>query len=189
MIPNHRKDITGERIGSLTAVRRVGVKSGHTYWEFRCDCGTVIERTAANVRKNKNQSCAECQQGPGSWAWKGVGEIPQSYYRTLYHGAQARSLEFTVTIDELWQLFVEQDRRCAMTGWELRFTATYATKGEQTASLDRIDSSIGYVPGNLQWLHRDVNWVKKALPDERFIEICRAVAEHRATSAERSTTP
>lgn len=48
---------------------------------------------------------------------------------------------------------------------------------EGTASLDRIDSSRGYVEGNVQWVHKDVNFMKQALSQERFVELCTLVAE------------
>ncbi len=45
----------------------------------------------------------------------------------------------------------------------------------KTASLDRIDSRLGYEPGNIQWVHKDVNQMKWHLSNDRFIEVCRAV--------------
>lgn len=42
----------------------------------------------------------------------------------------------------------------------------------QTASLDRIDSSKGYIEGNVQWLHKDINRLKINYSDEDLIQIC-----------------
>ena len=44
------------------------------------------------------------------------------------------------------------------------------------ASLDRIDSSKGYVEGNLQWVLSEVNMMKQQYSQDRFIEICKAVS-------------
>jgi len=46
----------------------------------------------------------------------------------------------------------------------------------RTASLDRIDSSKGYVKGNLQWVHKDINMMKNHYNQKYFIEICKKVA-------------
>lgn len=47
-----------------------------------------------------------------------------------------------------------------------------------TASLDRIDSSKGYVVGNVQWVHKDVNTVKWDLTLDNFFRVCKMVVEH-----------
>jgi len=43
-------------------------------------------------------------------------------------------------------------------------------------SLDRIDSSKGYIKGNVQWIHKDVNIMKNKFNQEYFIEMCKLVA-------------
>lgn len=40
-----------------------------------------------------------------------------------------------------------------------------------TASLDRIDSTKGYVEENVQWVHKDVNFMKSNLTEQRFKEL------------------
>lgn len=52
-----RIDLTGQRFGRLTALRDVGSKRNFRLWEFRCDCGSVIQRVAAHIRASKTQSC------------------------------------------------------------------------------------------------------------------------------------
>ena len=42
-------------------------------------------------------------------------------------------------------------------------------------SLDRIDSNNGYVEGNVQWVHKDVNMMKKDYNQEYFINICKLI--------------
>jgi hypothetical protein len=76
-----------------------------------------------------------------------------------------------------WALFLEQDRRCAFTDWPLYFNKTNKGRSDRTASLDRIDSNLGYIEGNVQWIHRDVNKLKKNFSDEYFLQICQAVAD------------
>ena len=66
--------------------------------------------------------------------------------------------------------FQEQGGKCALTGIPLTFHP------ERTASLDRIDNELGYERGNIQWLHKDINWMKGTFSPERFIELCRLVA-------------
>jgi hypothetical protein len=46
-----------------------------------------------------------------------------------------------------------------------------------TASLDRIDSKLGYNINNIQWVHKDVNTIKWDLSHDKFIEICQIITE------------
>ena len=47
-----------------------------------------------------------------------------------------------------------------------------------TASLDRIDSSKGYIEGNVQWVHKRVNLMKGNMSTENFIEWCNLVVKN-----------
>ncbi len=55
----------------------------------------------------------------------------------------------------------------------------FGRKGVMTASVDRIDSSLGYTCANIQIVHKRVNRSKLALSDEKFREMCAAIAQHR----------
>lgn len=48
----------------------------------------------------------------------------------------------------------------------------------QTASLDRKDSLKGYTIDNIQWLHKDVNQMKRNYSEEYFINTCLKIAEN-----------
>ena len=47
-----------------------------------------------------------------------------------------------------------------------------------SASLDRIDNNIGYIEGNVQWVHKWINVMKGAMSNECFIFLCNKVAEN-----------
>ena len=81
--------------------------------------------------------------------------------------AAKRGLLFEVTPEYLWQVWGEQAGRCAYTGLPLTHGAD--------ASLDRRDNAFGYVVGNVQWVHRDINRMKSDLSEVYFISLCRLV--------------
>lgn len=87
-------------------------------------------------------------------------------------------VDFDLTIEHAWSLFEGQNGRCALTNEPIRFESQSSRrKGKvQTASLDRIDSSKGYVEGNVWWVHKDVNRMKNDFPLDRFLDVCRKVA-------------
>ena len=65
-----------------------------------------------------------------------------------------------------------QEFKCALTGWDI----DAKNVAKNTASLDRIDSSIGYVEGNVQWVHKMVNMCKQQYTQEEFLSMCDAVS-------------
>lgn len=85
--------------------------------------------------------------------------------------AKAKSLTFDLTNDFLSLLWEEQDGKCALSGATLGYIGT----GWNAASIDRIDSTKGYVMGNVQWVCWRVNDAKANMQNEDFINFCAAV--------------
>lgn len=67
----------------------------------------------------------------------------------------------------MWNLFLKQDRKCALSGEPIQFSSK-VHKFDRTDSMDRIDSSKGYTRENVQWLHKHVNLMKWDFTVERF---------------------
>jgi len=113
--------------------------------------------------------------------WKGYKEIAGTNWTYYKKGALRRGFKFDITIEYAWDLFLEQDRKCALSGQDIGFnikTGSLSKYGYQknTASLDRIDSKKGYVKGNVQWLHKDLNKLKSNLDEKEFIKLCTLVS-------------
>lgn len=51
------------------------------------------------------------------------------------------------------------------------------TKKESNASIDRIDSNLGYVRNNIQWVLKDINKMKNDFDQSHFIELCSKVSK------------
>lgn len=52
------RNITGERFGRLIALLPVSNRRNKkVFWTFRCDCGSIIERSGADVIRGKTKSC------------------------------------------------------------------------------------------------------------------------------------
>ena len=52
-------DLTGQRFGRLVGIRATDKRDnqGLIIWEFQCDCGNVVEKTARAVKRGNVQSC------------------------------------------------------------------------------------------------------------------------------------
>jgi hypothetical protein len=124
------------------------------------------------LKANKTNNCGCDHRG----AWTGVGVISTTFFNRQRARARDRGLDFTVTHEYLSALYEEQGRCCALSGLPITFSVK--TAGHNTASLDRIDSTKGYVPGNVQWLHRDVNLMKMDFTTDEFVAMCHCIAGH-----------
>jgi hypothetical protein len=88
-----------------------------------------------------------------------------------------------ITEDYIWLLYISQNRKCALTGLDIVFKNKFTKILETTASLDRIDSSLGYIISNVQWVHKDINAMKINLDQQDFISLCRTVSNHQGSKS------
>ena len=52
------KDLTGQKIHRLTFLEFVGRnETRNARWKVRCECGTIFEVTATNVKSGHTKSC------------------------------------------------------------------------------------------------------------------------------------
>jgi hypothetical protein len=114
--------------------------------------------------------------------WRGHGDISGTIWSKIRKSAEARNLEFSISIEEAWKLFLAQDRQCALTGLPLVMpdwmASRYPGSRFKVASLDRIDNSKGYVTGNIQWVAVEINLMKLENSQEGFIELCQLVVNY-----------
>ena len=73
--------------------------------------------------------------------------------------------ECTVTWEYLYDLLMQQKGICALTGLQM----TLETCRGNVISLDRIDSTKGYIPGNVQWVCDWANTMKSDHPMPELI--------------------
>lgn len=53
-------DLTGQKIGSFTVLRRLPNKNKAVYWECQCDCGTIKAIKSQHLREGKIKTCGLC---------------------------------------------------------------------------------------------------------------------------------
>ena len=177
----HAKFI-GELFGQLTPIKYVGKdpKSHKSIYLCLCSCGKTVEVLGNSLQSKNTESCGctSRKRGKDHANFKGYEDISITYWNSVMFGAKSRKLTVAVTIKDIWDLFIEQDRKCALSGVKLGFATTRKTAQLQTASLDRIDASKGYIKGNVQWIHKHLNAMKWKLTDEDFIGWCREVVKY-----------
>ena len=156
-----------------------------------CKCGTRAMVLCRRLEDGSAKGCRKCHpvNGKHSHWFRGAGEISISYLKRLVENASARGLAIEVSATDIWNQFVLQNAKCALSGDDINFgihTKLQTKLQSQTASLDRINSNLGYVKGNIQWVHKDVNRMKNAFSEQYFITTCQKIANYAENKRENS---
>ena len=161
-------------------------------WKTKCvHCGHEEERRAKNIKRAIKKGIGLSCKAPGCGLSKltserakkvfrsGTENISGAYFSSIRYGAKRRSIPFEITIEDLQDLYNKQEGKCKYTGLPLVMELGCENESRNTGSIDRIDSGKGYVPGNIQWVHKDINNMKMALQEDTFINYCKLVMENR----------
>lgn len=171
----------GKKFGQLTVIELSLTKNKYKRYNCICDCGktTTVRLTALNNGSSKSCGCARYNTLKRK-CWTGYEEISGHFWNHIKNRAKKKGQEITISLEHVWELFLKQDRKCAYLGIEIYFPKTQNEKNKAnfTASLDRIDSSKGYIEGNVQWIHKDVNTMKMNFSNDYFINICSIITKN-----------
>lgn len=179
-------DLTGQKFGVLEVLYKAAAnRTGSTQWYCRCECGAekVISSDHLTRKKHSVKSCGckKTKKGIENQAWRGCGDISGDWWyshieRERKQNTRAR-IKIEITKEYAWELFLKQDKKCALSGMDLKIGRGPA----YNASIDRIDSSKGYEEGNIQWVDKTINFMKRTYSQELFINMCKKVAENNIT--------
>lgn len=167
--------------GNLTIKYRLADdKHSHAVWMCECICGKRLPVVGHSLTSGNTTSCGclSRKKGKQHANYKGYEEISSSMWSSIVHGAKFRKLEFKITIQDIWKLYLSQNRKCALTGLDIEFAKTRKSMSSTTASLDRIDSSKGYTLDNIHWVHKEINFMKQEYSLDHFIKLCELVVKH-----------
>ena len=101
-----------------------------------------------------------------------------SRLRNLHTNARGRTKEFSISVEDVYDLWRNQEGRCAYTKLPLLATANQFN----TVSLDRIDSSKGYIVGNVQLVCAAINKMKQEYTEDLFILLSLLVTQNNKLS-------
>lgn len=178
---------TGDKFGFFTVVEKSNRKtsSGGIYWIVECCCGQVRDITRWDLVNLVRNSCG-CKKKTGKehGRWKGFGDISSKHWHSAKGGAKRRGISFEISIQDAWEVFKNQNGKCALTGEAIKFSSSIkdSKNNPTTASLDRIDSSKGYTRENIQWLHKRINELKWDNSNKELIDLCRKVVNYNEKS-------
>lgn len=143
----------------------------------KCSCGTISEISSATANSPRSKRCTSCGYKKISEDMS-YGKIHHTYYLQLKNAANRRKISFMISMEDMWNQYQKQEGRCALTGLNLTLTNSNHLR-DQTASLDRINSSKSYTADNIQWAHKHANKMKMDLQEEDFFRIIKQIYEYK----------
>lgn len=180
-------DLTGQIFGFLKVQKMELLPVGRTrstmQYHAICSCSNCGREghpvLPGSLTRRRVISCG-CRRehykkftGEKNPRFTGYKEIRGTTWRGIKERARRRKIPFSITIEEVWELYLRQNKECALSGLPIVFGR--AGKTETTASVDRIDSSLPYLSTNIQLVHKNINLMKNILPQREFVELCEAV--------------
>lgn len=170
---SNKLDLINQKFGKGTVLSKKYIKNYIVFWELECDCGNRYLSCTGSLRSGNCKSCG-CIQADfaKNINWAGYKDIPKTYFNDITNKAKKRNIIIDIDIEYIWSVFIQQDRKCALSGIDLFFTKG---KLRGNASLDRIDNNNGYIKNNVQWLHKDINRMKSNFNQDYFLTLCRKI--------------
>jgi len=165
-------------------------KQTQRMWICQCRCGKSIRVAARKVKCGSTISCGcsrlrnlNHKRGPEHNSWSGHEGITGSFWARVQASAKQREIEFNISKEYMWDMIKAQGFKCSLSGVDIQlaFSSKDLHNGFNTASIDRIDSSKGYIEGNVQWVHVKINYMKQSISQEEFIQFCKLVALNKET--------
>lgn len=179
----------GTKFESLTILDIYKNEKNKTEVKCICNCGNEYITLLPYFKAGRKKNCKECGRKKQKENIKlfykthsytqhhnfsGFKEIPLSFFNSIILNAKRRNIKFDITIEYLYELYIKQNKKCYFTDIEL-----ILNKDSCNASVDRINSNIGYELDNIIWIYKPINNMKNDISIERFIEICCLISENK----------
>jgi len=157
-------NLSGRRFGKLLVKEKVD-----NGWLCICDCGNETIKRSRRVLESLQ--CAECEKKTRNKLAK-LDKIPYRFLGSIIYRGKNENIEVNIDIDDLNDLWIQQNRKCALSGRDLLIYGGRRYRSLCTLSVDRIDSNKGYIKGNIQLVDKDLNKMKLDLTMKEFFEMC-----------------
>lgn len=169
------KTLLNKKINEWTVIDDANVydKKLHGFKiKCKCSCGDIHMINKYNLLNNKTTKCRKCigisHKGIGNPNFKGHEELPGRLYNRIKRRAKKQGFDFSISQKFLYDLFLKQNKKCKLTDICISFD-------NNTASLDRVNSNLGYTPNNVMWVCKDINIMKNGYDLGYFVSMCKLV--------------
>jgi hypothetical protein len=97
---------------------------------------------------------------------------------SLKAGARSRGIVVAIDLEDLLEMYVEQEGKCSLTGETMTWERGHRYDTRAAVSVDRKDSLRNYTLDNIHLVCRIVNTMKSDMPMEIFGQWCVKIVLH-----------
>lgn len=160
---------------------------GNACVKVKCECGFEGIRSIGDLVKKNSTCCDKCghsKKGDQNKTFKGYKLVPGSFVQRYRRSAKNKGFQYKISAEIIYNKWIQQKCKCALSGVDISFENEVPdpTRYQCTASIDRIDSKVGYIPTNIQIVHKFVNIMKNYFDENEFIKMCENIVSHRKES-------
>jgi hypothetical protein len=147
-------------------------------WVCKCDCGKVVKKTTRQLRTENNKSCGCLQSenarkiGLKNRKSKGQNGL-NSLFRSYKTNAKNKKIPFEISIEEFSFFTKLPCFYCGKLPSQIK-TNSRTKEGEKHSQyiyngIDRVNSDLGYIGGNILPCCKDCNYAKRNMSITEFI--------------------
>jgi hypothetical protein len=160
---------------NFTNLKHSKDKSGKLIVEMECmKCKNIKIVKKAIINGKYKVNCPVCNEETSD---KG---ICITIFKKIKANADKRNIEFLITSEYLYNLYIKQNKKCALTGVDIILVpkSIRTNHNINTASLDRIDSTKGYIENNIRWVHKTINQFISDFSDDEVFYLCNLILKN-----------
>jgi len=151
------------------------------YYKPCFECGEMqsyLRKNYAQESLKLKKLCRKCSNRKTENSHRGwYRGIRVSWFNKFKVCAETRNLEWNLTLDDIADIYERQDKKCALTGWDIQFPEI-GHPCNFSCSIDRVDSKKHYTIDNIQLVDGRVNMMKGKWEQDLFIQACKAVSKN-----------
>lgn len=177
------QDLRYKVFGRLTVLYRNGSKNKRALWKCQCSCGKELDVSANNLKTGKTKSCGCLRVETSENSIKniiGYGTLEKGQavlnqiFKDYKYAAKQKNLSFSISKQHFTRLTKQNCLYCNKEPKhefkKRNLNGSYVGNG-----VDRINSDLGYVDGNVVPCCKVCNIMKNVLTVEEFIEHTRNI--------------
>jgi hypothetical protein len=172
------KNNIGDKKYNLQILEIIRENNKISKYKCICECGNEKTIPTNKFGVTKTCGCRKTTIGSLHRKWKGYKDIQGGIWYQYIRNANKRNILFDLNIKDAWDIFEQQNQKCALSGLDIKFgrRGKLHHRIETTASLDRINNDMGYTKDNVHWVHKKINQIKMDMSMQEFIELCKKVS-------------
>lgn len=137
-------DLTGQKFGDLTVIRKSEKRGECAIWVCACSCGNIKEIKSSSLLIGSTKSC-------GCGMQKTMFKVSHGMCHTKEYGTWRGIISRALAKEARYKNYLS---RGICESWLNSFEEFYKDMGNAPSknhTIERIDNSIGYFPGNCKW--------------------------------------